>query len=99
MFRYQAGPMSTKLASMTVTKVPDALILFMAPISEQAIKPVTVRETHYPALDGLRGLAVLLVLMHHFVLGSSGGFLAHLTLFMWSGVDLFFVLSGFLISG
>lgn len=71
----------------------------MPPSSEQAIRSVTARETHYPALDGLRGLAVLLVLMHHFVLGSNGGFLARLTLFMWSGVDLFFVLSGFLITG
>ncbi|MDP4198217.1 MAG: acyltransferase [Bacteroidota bacterium] len=59
---------------------------------------------HYPALDGLRGLAVLMVLSHHFVLGYSASgrvhaLLGHLTLFMWSGVDLFFVLSGFLISG
>jgi peptidoglycan/LPS O-acetylase OafA/YrhL len=47
-----------------------------------------VRLTHEPALDGLRGLAVAAVVAFH--LGRlPGGFL---------GVDLFFVLSGFLIT-
>ncbi len=47
-----------------------------------------------PALDGVRGIAVALVVMHHFTQGFAhrpeGGFL---------GVDLFFVLSGYLITG
>jgi peptidoglycan/LPS O-acetylase OafA/YrhL len=42
-----------------------------------------------PQLDGLRGLAVLLVFVYH---------AWHVPLF-WSGVDLFFVLSGYLITG
>lgn len=59
-----------------------------------------------PELDGLRGLAILLVILCHYI-GTSDhaplGFLPHRFLMAfsagWSGVDLFFVLSGFLIGG
>jgi len=57
-----------------------------------------------PALDGLRGLAILMVLMRHTVFDLRSNskllspFLTAGTL-TWSGVDLFFVLSGFLIGG
>ncbi len=47
---------------------------------------------YYPALDGLRGLAVLLVVVYH-----NFGFINYF-FFGWLGVDLFFVLSGFLIT-
>jgi len=47
---------------------------------------------HYPALDGLRGLAILLIVVYH-----NFGFINYF-FFGWLGVDLFFVLSGFLIT-
>lgn len=46
-----------------------------------------VREI--PGLDGLRAIAILLVFAYH----------SHLIEFGWAGVQLFFVLSGFLITG
>lgn len=54
-------------------------------------------------LDGLRGMAILMVLVYHFVVMGNETILPHklegLLSFGWSGVDLFFVLSGFLIGG
>lgn len=47
---------------------------------------------HYPALDGIRGVAILLVVFLH-----NFGFMNYF-FFGWLGVDLFFVLSGFLIT-
>lgn len=48
------------------------------------------RLGHVAALDGIRGLAVGVVVLHHLkVPGIHGG---------WLGVDLFFALSGFLIT-
>jgi peptidoglycan/LPS O-acetylase OafA/YrhL len=59
-----------------------------------------------PELDGLRGLAILLVLIIHCIDEPKflGGYhwLSYLVAadsLSWSGVDLFFVLSGFLIGG
>jgi len=58
-----------------------------------------------PELDGLRAIAVLLVLVYHFFVRSPvlapdylRGLRTGFTL-GWSGVDLFLVLSGFLIGG
>ena len=60
-------------------------------------------KTRFPALDGVRGLAVFLVFIGHYGGGSHGGlilrFLDAVRLHGWMGVDLFFVLSGFLITG
>jgi peptidoglycan/LPS O-acetylase OafA/YrhL len=65
---------------------------------------LTALPGRIPALDGLRGIAILLVLMWHGPAGFTfqSKFLSAwkpaLSL-TWSGVDLFFVLSGFLIGG
>jgi peptidoglycan/LPS O-acetylase OafA/YrhL len=59
-----------------------------------------------PELDGLRGLAILLVLVFHYITqegvqpaGSVPALLQRIVIMGWTGVDLFFVLSGFLIGG
>jgi peptidoglycan/LPS O-acetylase OafA/YrhL len=57
-----------------------------------------------PALDGLRGLAIILVLFVHFVGNAQAGNAVERALTKASnyglfGVDLFFVLSGYLITG
>nr|AUN36060.1 O-antigen acetylase [uncultured bacterium] len=59
-----------------------------------------------PQLDALRGIAILLVIAWHYLANaegvSPGSALAYaqaLFRLTWSGVDLFFVLSGFLIGG
>lgn len=49
---------------------------------------------HYPSLDGLRCLAILPVVWHHATTGPHDGLLGRGPL----GVDLFFALSGFLIT-
>lgn len=66
-------------------------------VAEHAAPPVPYSEPtrastfgYKPALDGLRAVAVLAVMAYHFGAGwSRGGFL---------GVDMFFVLSGYLIT-
>jgi peptidoglycan/LPS O-acetylase OafA/YrhL len=53
---------------------------------------------HVPELDGIRGLAILLVLVWHYAVDQTwGSWIARVGMLTWSGVDLFFVLSGFLL--
>ena len=60
-----------------------------------------------PALDAIRGVAILLVLAFHYLdarsgLASNTGIMhgvGYISGFGWTGVQLFFVLSGFLIGG
>jgi peptidoglycan/LPS O-acetylase OafA/YrhL len=56
-------------------------------------------KSRIPALDGLRGFACFLVFMGHFITSNShmGLVLPRVFSQFWSGVDLFFVLSGFVI--
>jgi peptidoglycan/LPS O-acetylase OafA/YrhL len=57
-------------------------------------------------LDGLRGAAIVMVVIFHYLQitlvarpGSTLAYLQAATRLSWTGVDLFFVLSGFLIGG
>ncbi|MBX3221614.1 MAG: acyltransferase [Labilithrix sp.] len=56
---------------------------------DAASRPKAPAIAHVPALDGIRGLAVLAVVAFHADAALPGGYL---------GVDLFFVLSGYLIT-
>lgn len=71
--------------------------------------PPEDRDRHHgrvQVLDGIRGVAILLVLFHHIVIFSGITKEAYVDKALrtlgnasWVGVDLFFVLSGFLITG
>jgi peptidoglycan/LPS O-acetylase OafA/YrhL len=71
------------------------------------ISAITKKQesSHVAALDGIRGLAILLVLGHHLVYINSGPttpvyvWARALRDSLWCGVDVFFALSGFLITG
>ena len=67
-------------------------------------RPAVSSKTHLPALDGLRGVAIALVVVHNLsVLEAKTSLLQKLWTEVvecgWVGVQLFFVLSGFLITG
>jgi peptidoglycan/LPS O-acetylase OafA/YrhL len=64
------------------------------------------KPSRIPELDGLRGVAILLVIFYHYTNGipltSANGlpfYVQRGAAGGWTGVDLFFVLSGFLIGG
>jgi peptidoglycan/LPS O-acetylase OafA/YrhL len=59
------------------------------PVTGNTVHTRPENRAFYPALDGLRAVAFLLVFLQHYLAVPWG----------WTGVDIFFVLSGFLITG
>jgi peptidoglycan/LPS O-acetylase OafA/YrhL len=62
------------------------------------IQRPTWLPSYIPELQGLRGLAVLAVFFYHCHPRLEGTWVHYASLWGWAGVNLFFVLSGFLIT-
>ncbi len=88
--------------SLTVVEIGgNSRPLGSNPLSDAARSSVRI-----PELDGIRGLAIALVVAYHYfflIIASRPNSALSYTLVIgrltWTGVDLFFVLSGFLIGG
>ncbi|CAN5426650.1 hypothetical protein BH10ACI4_BH10ACI4_22060 [soil metagenome] len=70
----------------------------------EKLNPVRVSSRHFTSLDGFRGIAFLMVFVRHYALSSHAHSRAMSLAGIvgqagWMGVDLFFTLSGFLITG
>jgi peptidoglycan/LPS O-acetylase OafA/YrhL len=62
------------------------------------IQRPTWLPTYLPELDGLRGLAILWVVLYHCHSRLEGTWIYSASIWGWAGVIFFFVLSGFLIT-
>lgn len=91
---------SRSSATAVETPVPPPSALDMAPTAVETPGRPPFRLGHYPALDGIRGVALLLVIGFHLAEAlwpASRPWLR--TQHAYVAMDAFFVLSGFLITG
>ena len=77
-----------------------------APPNQAPLLDRPLLRPHMPEMDSVRGIVILLVLFFHGMapplhadLSSGGKLLFSVSQYGWVGVNLFFVLSGFLITG
>lgn len=82
----------------------EAIAISPTPAEPHAAERGPSAQGHIPALDGVRGLAILLATIYRFNGGPDGADVTDNFVFRFAslgfrGVDLFFVLSGFLITG
>lgn len=94
-----------EIRSEALQSSPDSQLLTSSSSAEpSSADPFFSGRKHFPELDGLRGLAILMVLATHYAMAiptNNAGERAikNILTHGWAGVDLFFVLSGFLITG
>jgi peptidoglycan/LPS O-acetylase OafA/YrhL len=87
-----------------ITTGEDLLELRRETAHDASVSPSSRSHKHIPALDGIRGAAVIMVFLVHYGGGAKSAnpllhFIGVASEAGWCGVTLFFILSGFLISG
>jgi peptidoglycan/LPS O-acetylase OafA/YrhL len=94
------------LADIFANLSPGYILMVRELLSRYPAEPMPDFSRRIPQLDGLRGVAIGMVLVSQYInFAVEGGapgwvnFFIRPTSLGWAGVDLFFVLSGFLIGG
>lgn len=100
------GPLTLRAASPKLPGTPTSAPLQSRPMPARPLGGATALPAsgHVPTLDGVRGLAIAMVLAVHLAgawpaITPAERFLDEAFTLGWTGVDLFFALSGFLITG